>query len=160
MKKIILMAAAAMLCMASCSKQDKAEAQETAADTTTTEVAAAETTAANVELQAGTVVEYDDDTTFRPGMKVDQLTILDFNATWCGPCKKLHPVFVEAAKTFADVRFVSIDIDKLPQTAQAFGVEAVPTVVFLKPDGTNQTFVGIEDLLPADKFDKLVRDNK
>lgn len=158
MKKILLMAAAAMLCLASCSKQEKADAQATAEETTTTEVAAAETTAA--EIAPGTVADYNDDTTFRPGMKVDQLTILDFNATWCGPCKQLHPVFVEAAKTFSDVRFVSIDIDKLPQTAQAFGVEAVPTVVFLKPDGTSQTFVGTQDLLPADKFDKLVRDNK
>ena len=138
------MAAAAVLCMASCSKQANAtDAEE--AQATTTEVATEEAAPAT---EAGKVVVFDNDTT------------LDFNAVWCGPCKQLHPVFEEAAKTFSDVRFISVDIDNLPLTAQAFGVEAVPTVVFLKPDGTTQTFVGTQDLLPAEKFDKLVRDNK
>lgn len=156
MKKILFMAAAAVLCMASCSKQANAtDAEE--AQATTTEVATEEAAPAT---EAGKVVVFDNDTTLRPGMAVDQLTILDFNAVWCGPCKQLHPVFEEAANTFSDVRFISVDIDNLPLTAQAFGVEAVPTVVFLKPDGTTQTFVGTQDLLPAEKFDKLVRDNK
>ncbi len=155
MKKTLIMAAIAMLCITSCSKQDKAAEQTEAA-----EQAPAATEAQAAQAPTGAVVNYDNDSTYRPGMKVEQLTILDFNAVWCGPCKQLHPVFEEAAKTFTDVSFVSIDIDKLPMTAQAFGVEAVPTVVFLKPDGTTQKFVGTEDLLPAEKFDKLVRDNK
>jgi len=156
MKKTLIMAAIAMLCITSCSKQDKTAEQTEAAEQAVP--AATETQAP--QTTAGAVVNYDNDSTYRPGMKVDQLTILDFNAVWCGPCKQLHPVFEEAAKTFTDVNFVSIDIDKLPMTAQAFGVEAVPTVVFLKPDGTVQKFVGTEELLPAEKFDKLVRDNK
>lgn len=152
MKKILLLVAAvATLSLFSCggnaTKTDAADSAAIVAD----EVAA--------EAQPG-VIDLKDDAMFRPDTKVDQLTILDFNAVWCGPCKMLHPVFEEAAKQYADIKFYSVDIDTLPQTAQAFGVEAVPTVVFLKPDGTSQTFVGTEDLLPADKFDKLVNENK
>ena len=86
----------------------------------------------------------------------DKPTLVDFFATWCGPCKMLTPVFAEAAKKYTDVKFVSVDIDKLPETAKAFNVQAVPTVVFINAEGTT-TFVGTDDLLPAEKFDELVK---
>ena len=150
MKKLLI-AVAALATMSLFSCGGKTETAQEAETIEAAEVAA--------EEQPG-VIDLKDDAMFRPDTKVDQLTILDFNAVWCGPCKMLHPVFEEAAKQYGDIKFYSVDIDTLPQTAQAFGVEAVPTVVFLKPDGTSQTFVGTEDLLPAEKFDKLVNENK
>ncbi|MDE6160201.1 MAG: thioredoxin family protein [Muribaculaceae bacterium] len=111
------------------------------------------------ELKGG-VVNLADDQAFRPDTKVDKLTVLDFNATWCGPCKMLAPVFEAAADKFSGkVTFVSVDIDKCTSTATAFDVQAVPTVVILKPDGTSLRYVGTQDLLPAETFDKLVQDN-
>ncbi len=148
MKKTLLVAAIATLALASCGKKVD-EAAKTVAAEASEQVAA--------DTHKGVVV-LDNDNTVRPDMKVQKLTILDFNATWCGPCKMLHPVFEAAAEKYADIEFISIDIDKLPATTQAFGVEAVPTVVFIKPDGTTKTFVGTEDLLPADKFDALVQE--
>lgn len=98
--------------------------------------------------------------TIRPDSKVERLTIIDFNAVWCGPCKKLTPVFKEAEETYAGkVDFFEVDIEKYEETAAAFGVTSVPTVVFIKPDGTVKQFVGINDLLPADKFTKLVEES-
>ena len=98
-----------------------------------------------------------DDNVYRPGMKVDCLTILDFNATWCGPCKQFAPAFHEAAEKFGDkVTFVSIDVDVNPETAASFGIEAIPTVIFLYPNGKTRKYVGTEDLLPVSRFVSLV----
>ena len=102
-----------------------------------------------------------DDTSYRPGMKPEKLTFIDFNASWCVPCKKFEPVFKSAAATYkSDVNFVSIDIDNCPETAKAFGVEAVPTVVMIKPDGTVTKYVGTQDIMPSEKFTQLVEANR
>ena len=147
MKKILFAAAVAMMALSSCGSKEAKEADAAQDAQQTEEVAPAETNA---------VVELADDNAYRPDTKVEGLVVLDFNATWCGPCKMLTPVFAEAAKKYTDVKFVSVDIDKLPETAKAFNVQAVPTVVFINAEGTT-TFVGTDDLLPAEKFDELVK---
>ncbi len=147
MKKILFAAAVAMMALSSCGSKEAKEADAAQDAQQTEEVAPPETSA---------VVELADDNAYRPDTKVEGLVVLDFNATWCGPCKMLTPVFAEAAKKYTDVKFVSVDIDKLPETAKAFNVQAVPTVVFINAEGTT-TFVGTDDLLPAEKFDELVK---
>ena len=147
MKKILFAAAVAMMALSSGGSKEAKEADTAQDAQQTEEVAPAETSA---------VVELADDNAYRPDTKVEGLVVLDFNATWCGPCKMLTPVFAEAAKKYTDVKFVSVDIDKLPETAKAFNVQAVPTVVFINAEGTT-TFVGTDDLLPAEKFDELVK---
>ena len=135
------------MALSSCGSKEAKEADAAQDAQQTEEVAPPETSA---------VVELADDNAYRPDTKVEGLVVLDFNATWCGPCKMLTPVFAEAAKKYTDVKFVSVDIDKLPETAKAFNVQAVPTVVFINAEGTT-TFVGTDDLLPAEKFDELVK---
>lgn len=145
MKKYLFIAAVAALSLASCGKSESKAVE-----------------AADPQWSAekyGKVEELTDDNALRPDTKVSGLTIVDFNATWCVPCKQFAPVFHEAAGKYEGVHFVSADIDKLPATAQAFQIEAVPTVVFIKADGTTMRFVGTEDLLPAAAFDKLINDN-
>ena len=157
MKKTLLIALAAVALVA-CGKKEANAEQAAPAEAAPVE----ETVAAPVAQEGmapGAVYNLENDSLFRPDSKVDVLTILDFNAVWCGPCKMLHPVFEAAAPTYNNVQFVSVDIDKNPQTAAAFGVEAVPTVVFLKPDGTSERFVGTDELLPAEKFAELVKKN-
>lgn len=110
-----------------------------------------------------------DDTQFRPNKKVDVVTVLDFNATWCVPCKKLTPAYEEAAKAFeGKVAFYSVDFEKLPQTAKAFEVTSVPTVFILSPDGNVQRFVGLgafmegasENATPADQTATITKNLK
>lgn len=99
-----------------------------------------------------------DDEALRPDQSLDKITILDFNATWCMPCKKFAPAFDKVAEQkYGEINFVSVDIDECPKTAQAFGVQAVPTVIILDKDGkVLKTFVGTEEILPAEKFEAVV----
>lgn len=107
-------------------------------------------------LLTGIVNELENDSIFRADSKVNMLTVLDFNAVWCGPCRSFSPVFEAAAKKHKQVMFVSVDVDKMPLTAHAFGIQSIPTVVFIKPDGTIKHYVGLGDIFPQSKFDELV----
>lgn len=63
-------------------------------------------------------------------------TIIDFNATWCGPCRQMAPIFHKLAKEFGkDFNFVSIDVDKNPELAQKYNVQSIPAFVFLNDEG-------------------------
>lgn len=155
MKKYFIMAVAA-LALASCGNQST--------QTTETEEAAVEQPA--VALYApvakdGKVIELDNDSLLAPGVKVEQLTVVDFNAVWCGPCRQLTPVVEElAAKYQGKVTFIAVDVDRFGALFQADDMgESIPAVLFLKPDGTSFKKIGTGDLLPADKFEQLINEN-
>ena len=61
------------------------------------------------------------------------VVVVDFSATWCGPCKMLAPVYDEASEDMADkATFLKVDIDESPNLAQQYGIVSVPSVVVLK----------------------------
>ena len=63
-------------------------------------------------------------------LKSDVPVLVDFTATWCGPCKQLAPIVEKLADDFAgQVRVGKCDIDDAPGTAQKYGVRSVPTVM-------------------------------
>ena len=53
--------------------------------------------------------------------------LVDFTATWCGPCKAIGPYFEELAAKFPDVTFVKVDVDELDDVAASCGISAMPT---------------------------------
>lgn len=133
----IVMAVAAFgftACSGTSSENKAAEAEQT--ESTVAQPAEA--------APAEDVVTLTDDELFRPGKAPEVLTVLDFNATWCVPCKKLTPAYHEAAAQLGDkVKFYSVDIDNNPATKEAFDVKSVPTVVILSPNGAVEAFVGL-----------------
>lgn len=72
--------------------------------------------------------------------------VIDFYATWCGPCKQLAPILDEIEKNHkGEVIFRRIDVDQEADLAQEFKVEAIPTLMFVTPKGEYQTIVGLQD---------------
>ena len=59
--------------------------------------------------------------------------VIDFYATWCGPCKRIAPVFEDLAdKFYPKIQFLKVDVDESPELVDKFDVHAMPTFVFLK----------------------------
>lgn len=87
----------------------------------------------------------------------DKPIIIDFNATWCGPCKQFAPHFHAVAEKYADkALFYSVDTDKWPNVATAFKVEGIPMVAIVTKDGKTVTRTGYME--EAD-FEKFVKEN-
>lgn len=147
---------AAMLAFASCSTKSTEKADEANA----VEVEQADVTLAPVATD-GKVIELDNASLVAPGVKVSQLTVLDFNAVWCGPCRQLTPVLEEMAKKYeGKVTFISIDVDKFGELFEAYNLgSSIPAVVFIRPDGETKSFIGTGDLLPAEAFEALIEAN-
>lgn len=61
----------------------------------------------------------------------DTKVIIDFYADWCGPCKRVAPVFVELADKFPNVTFLKVNVDDSGEIAEGFEVTSLPTFVFL-----------------------------
>ncbi|XP_057766174.1 thioredoxin H1 [Salvia miltiorrhiza] len=71
-----------------------------------------------------------------------KLVVVDFTASWCGPCRFIAPFFAELAKKFPSVMFLKVDIDELKSVASDWAVEAMPTFIFLKEGKILDTIVG------------------
>ena len=71
--------------------------------------------------------------------------VVDFFATWCGPCKELAPILEEIEQNHkGEVIFKRVDVDKVADLAREFNVEAIPMLMFITPTGEYQTLVGLQ----------------
>ena len=71
--------------------------------------------------------------TFNQVINSKQPVLVDFHATWCGPCKMMAPELKRFAQNNSDkLRVIKIDIDKSPSTAQQYQIQGVPTLILFK----------------------------
>lgn len=69
--------------------------------------------------------------------------VVDFYATWCGPCKAMAPLMEKMAERYQNqVNFYKVDVDECPELAEYFDIEIIPTFLFVSPQGQVNTHVG------------------
>ncbi len=62
----------------------------------------------------------------------DRPVLIDFFATWCGPCRMVSPIIDEIAEERSDIKVCKIDVDAEGEIAATFGIESIPTLVVMK----------------------------
>ena len=84
------------------------------------------------------------DDTFEAAIK-DGLTLVDFWAEWCQPCKMIAPIVEEIAKTYAGkVKVAKLDVDENPRSAMRYRVMSIPTVILFKNGEPVEVWVGAQ----------------
>ncbi|CCG82164.1 Thioredoxin-1 [Taphrina deformans PYCC 5710] len=69
---------------------------------------------------------------FKSSISTGKLVVVDFYATWCGPCKTIAPKVVEFSKEFPEVEFIKVDVDDLSDVAADYSIRAMPTFLLFK----------------------------
>lgn len=95
---------------------------------------------------------------FNKVIAAKSLMMIDFWATWCGPCQRLGPVIEQLAEEYEgqDVIIGKVDVDEEPELARRFGVMNIPTVIFFKDGQELERKVGA---MPIDDYAQILDDN-
>jgi thioredoxin 1 len=89
------------------------------------------------------VVTLTDDNFEEEVLNADQPVLVDFWATWCGPCRQIAPIIEDLADDFEGrAKVGKLDVDNNPQTAQEYGVRSIPTLLFFKDGDVAEQLVG------------------
>lgn len=69
---------------------------------------------------------------FNSAISEKGISVVDFFADWCGPCKMLAPFFEQAANEYTDVHFYKVNVDDSQSLAAKFDIYSIPTIIFFK----------------------------
>jgi thioredoxin 1 len=100
-------------------------------------------------------INHINDSDFDSLMESEPLVVVDFTATWCGPCRKIAPLLEQLATEYEDkIKVVKVDIDQNKVNAKKFGIKSIPAVLIFKAGELVENLVGIA---PYEKFSEAVQ---
>ena len=89
-------------------------------------------------------------------LKEKKITVVDFWATWCGPCKMLSPIIDELSKNNTDITIGKINVDENPNISSQYNVRGIPTLIFFEDGKEVDRIVGVTSKPSLQtKIDKL-----
>ena len=87
----------------------------------------------------------------------DGVVLVDFFATWCGPCKMLSPIVDEVSDEITDVKFIKVDVDQLSDIASNYNIMSIPTLIIFKDGNVVAKQMG---MLPKEALIDFINENK
>ena len=90
-------------------------------------------------------------------IKSDNLSVIKYGASWCGPCRVLAPILEGVSQKFDDVNFGEIDVDSQQEIAREQGIRSVPTIIFFKNGEIIERLVGLQQ---ADFYESKINSLK
>jgi len=103
-----------------------------------------------------TVIEVTMETFEAEVLNSDKKILIDFYATWCGPCKKLSPIIEEVANEMDSIKFVKIDVDAEEKLASQYGIHSIPTLVMIENGKEVTRSIG---LISKDEVKEIINKN-
>lgn len=94
--------------------------------------------------------------TFEKALKED-FCVIDFSATWCGPCRALKPIMEDIEKLLPDIHFYSVDVDDCEEIAKEYRIFSIPALKIFKNGKDVDTLVG---LYPQEEILEFISKNK
>ena len=141
-KKLMMFSLMAAISLAACSQEKQSAASQPSGETAAAAVSDYKPVEMNTQMFIDRVVDFKNAKEW--DYKGDKPAVIDFYATWCGPCKKLSPILDELSSEYAgNVLFYKVDVDREQELAGAFGIQSIPMVLLIPKEGKPYVVQGL-----------------
>ena len=107
--------------------------------------------------EATNIIEITSKEQFDEAVKSENLTIVDFWAVWCGPCRVLKPLLHKIAGEHPEIQLLTVDVDQNQELAAQYDINSIPAVFFFKKWEIVDSFVGV---MPENEILEKIEANK